>query len=193
MYQFNETIRLLEHTTNYYVMCIDMAGRYSYINGNYAKRFRHVNDNFVGKEFSITMHPDDIDGCRIAGMKAIADNRSFVPVTIRKHDGAGGYVITQWEFKSITDEHDLPTGVFCLGHDITEFINELDGKDMLLNDIAFSQSHVVRLPVANILGAAALLGDMELPAAAKELLHLLTSSAEELDVIIRKISDDING
>jgi hypothetical protein len=188
---FSQIIALLDKATHYYIICTNMEGNYSYINQNYANRFRHVNEDFTGKPFHITMHPDDIPACMDAGYKSLENKDALVPVALRKHDGKGGYVVTQWEFKGIFDEDGTPTGVFCLGYDITEFISRLKDKDMLLDDIAFNQSHIIRRPVANILGAVDLLKQYNIPAEATEILDIVFENTRDLDTIIRKMADDI--
>lgn len=191
MKNFEQIINLLEDARHYYVICTDMTGNYSYINNNYAERFRHVNENFVGQSFHITMHPDDIAAVTAGGTKSLMEPDALVPVMIRKRDGNGGYVITQWEFKGMFDDNGMPTGVFCLGYDITTFISELAKKDVLLDDIAFSQSHVIRKPVANIMGVVNLLKDSGLTPEVSELLEILSQNVLELDAIIRSIAADV--
>ncbi|QJD95240.1 hypothetical protein HH214_04790 [Mucilaginibacter robiniae] len=58
-----------------------------------------------------------------------------------------------------------------------------------LRIVALAQSHLVRAPLANILGLAALLQDMESDKEIKQLTAMLQESAKKLDVEIRKIVD----
>ena len=192
MNNFSQIINLLENARHYYIICTSMDGNYSYINQNYADRFRHVHDNFVGKPFHITMHPDDIAGCMAAGYKCLADKDALVPAALRKHDGKGGYVNTQWEFKGMFDDEGNPTGVFCIGYDITEFINQLNEKNNLLRDIAYSQSHILRRPIANIMGVADILKQSDLPQEVNELLDILLENTRDLDTVIRQVAFEIN-
>jgi hypothetical protein len=79
---------------------------------------------------------------------------SVFPATLRKHDGAGGFIITRWEYKAMFDENNnAPTGIFCIGHDITEFM-QISGK---LQKIKISHSHSIRRYVANLLGLGKLI------------------------------------
>ncbi len=191
MKNFDQTIRLLENAAYYYVICTSMDSNYSYINSNYAKRFSHVDNNFVGKPFHITMHPDDIAATTAAGQACLMDKNKLASVRIRKHDGKGGYIITQWEFKGMFDDDGNPQGVFCLGYDITQFITALEKKDLILTDIAFSQSHVIRRPLANIMGVADALKHYDLPAEVNELIDILQQNALELDSVIRDTAKNI--
>lgn len=53
--------------------------------------------------------------------------------------------------------------------------------------IAMNQSHLIRKPLANVLGILSLLNDMDFPEEAWELLKLLNVSAEELDDTIKEV------
>lgn len=58
-----------------------------------------------------------------------------------------------------------------------------------LREIAFSQSHEVRRPVANILGLLRCLSKEEFGPENQKVLHFLEQTAAELDILIRKIVD----
>ena len=63
----------------------------------------------------------------------------------------------------------------------------IDGHRERFVQIAMNQSHLIRKPLANIMGLMALLNDTSLPADAAELLELLNLSAHELDHIIKDV------
>lgn len=148
---FNSTKELLHNSDFYYIICTDGTGNYSYINNHYASSFKHIHEALVGQPFYITMHPDDIKVCEEVGGKCYEHPGKLFPATIRKHNGRGGYVFTQWEFILI-EEEGAPQGVFCLGYDTTEheivkkkveIINkDLAVRNDLLDEIAFEQSHM---------------------------------------------------
>ncbi|WP_442787016.1 PAS domain S-box protein [Flavobacterium suncheonense] len=78
-----------------------------------------------------------------------------------------------------------------LVNDITEsltYLKAIEQQNKQLMDIAWTQSHVVRAPLARIMGLVYLISDEEMPLEEKtELLPYVTQSAHELDAIIRKI------
>lgn len=60
-------------------------------------------------------------------------------------------------------------------------------KDEALKKVASDQSHLVRAPLANMLGLIALLEQTEMNGEAKELLSMLKESADQLDTVIKNI------
>lgn len=197
MKNFIETINLLENSNFYYVIIAGMDSNYSYVNTHYASAFGHIAENMVGKPYYITMHPDDRKVCEETSIKCFHNpDRSF-PATIRKHDGKGGYIITQWEYRAMLDDDKQPSGMFCMGYDITEYEKaneqlevaktEIVQKNSVLEQIGWEQSHIIRRPVANIIGLINILNKMELDQNLINICEMLTDSAEQLDEAINNI------
>jgi len=61
-----------------------------------------------------------------------------------------------------------------------------DNKEMFMK-IAMNQSHMIRKPVANIMGLISLLNEIKISGEGHELLILLNKSVEELDMLIKEI------
>jgi len=64
----------------------------------------------------------------------------------------------------------------------------LDENKQLFFNIAMNQSHMIRRPLANILGLLQLLEDEELPSSSQNLFDLLRTSVQELDEMIKNAS-----
>lgn len=64
--------------------------------------------------------------------------------------------------------------------------------EVTLKEVAFDQSHLVRAPLANILGLTALLEDMEVSEEVKDMIALLRTSAAKLDNEVIKLTDKLN-
>jgi PAS domain S-box-containing protein len=190
------TKKLLHDSNFYYMICTDMVGNYSYINNHYANVFRYIHPDFVGQPYYITMHPDDTKICEEVGGKCFEFPGQLFPATIRKHNGDGGYIVTQWEYTLIV-ENGKPEGVFCIGFDITEFesakkhvtnVNKaLSVKNEILEAIAYEQSHIVRAPLANIIGLVSILKNLDLGANAGAVVKMLEESSNKLDGVIQNI------
>ncbi|QQL50108.1 PAS domain-containing protein [Mucilaginibacter ginkgonis] len=196
---YKKAISLLKDSTSFYTIAVNMAGEYFYVSQNYDDNFRVNFDTLLGKPFYSTLHEDDIKICEEVGAQCFAEPDKLFPATLRKHDGNGGYVITQWEIKAIMNENGQPEGVFCIGYNITKFMNteeellsarsEIEAANGKLSEIGFMQSHMVRKPVANIIGLIALLNTTQLNANAKNIAKMLDQSAKELDVMIKLMTD----
>jgi PAS domain S-box-containing protein len=106
----------------------------------------------------------------------------------------GSFFWTAATVTPLRDSRQNIKGYMAVRHDITErkFLEEtLKEKNKLLTEIAWAQSHLVRSPVANILGLCNLF-DKDIKASLEEkeeYLELIQKSAEELDDIIRQITN----
>lgn len=83
-----------------------------------------------------------------------------------------------------------------LAHDITankKYLEEIEHQNQKLREIAWVQSHVVRAPLARLLGLAQFLNEEDLsPQEYKQYLKELHNSASELDVIVKDIVKKTN-
>jgi len=68
---------------------------------------------------------------------------------------------------------------------------EKDLKDDKLKQVAYDQSHLVRAPLANILGLTALLESMEVSEEVKNMIDMLRTSAVKLDSEVIKLTDKL--
>lgn len=201
MDQFEETKKLLNNSTIYYLISVDMNSNYAYLNNRYKQAFHGIHGNLVGQHYSKTIHPEDLHICHSVSMQCFRNPDEVFPAIIRKIDGKGGYIFTQWEYKAMFDDNNNPSGVFCIGNDITEFMNtsltlqettaSLNVAKVTLDEIAYIQSHVVRKPIANILGLSMVLENMDADDAIKSITAMITDSAKELDEVIKSVSKKI--
>lgn len=74
-------------------------------------------------------------------------------------------------------------------HQIKENERKIKQQNEQLREIAYSQSHEVRRPVANILGLLKCLNKDDFGPENQQVLHYLEQTTMELDVLIRKIVD----
>jgi len=202
MYQFQQINDFLTASSFFYTIIIGMDSKYGYVSANYNRNFDQSNGSLLGKEFHITLHPDDISICAAIGIKCLEHPGQLFPATLRKHDGKGGFVVTQWEMQAFFDPEGQPAGIFCIGYNITEYIatrskrdsatSEIAVKNERLSEIGFMQSHLVRKPLANIMGLAAILEATDIDANQKSINRMIISSARELDQAIREISAKVS-
>ncbi|MCX2484791.1 histidine kinase dimerization/phospho-acceptor domain-containing protein [Pedobacter sp. MR2016-24] len=74
-----------------------------------------------------------------------------------------------------------------LAESLTHAQQTLDQNKKMFLNIAMDQSHMIRKPLANILGLIELLNDNPTPEENPVLLKLLLQSSEELDTLIKKV------
>lgn len=78
-------------------------------------------------------------------------------------------------------------------NDITQHVaqvNAIEKQNAKLKEIAYIQSHLVRLPLTKIMALTELIADEYTGDADKQLLSALTASSNELDELIRKVVDE---
>ena len=183
MKQFEEIKTLLAESNTYYLIAVDMESNYSYINKRYQEIFEPIHGNLVGKHYGVTMHPEDQQTCQIVSQIAFMYPDSVFPATLRKHDGRGDYVVTRWEYKAMFDEYGKPSGIFCIGHDITELI-KVSGE---LHQAKENNAHAVRMHVANIIGLGKIMQDSRDPGDMRDAARMIVQSAVDLDEVIRSL------
>ncbi|TDD96482.1 PAS domain-containing protein [Flavobacterium cellulosilyticum] len=181
----------------FYIIVIDMDGNYSYINNNYAKVFSHINNNFIGQPYHITMHPDDMNTCLEVSTKCFENPDKLFLATIRKHNGEGGYVYTQWEYKAMFDDKKNPAGIFCIGHNITKYVGEelqlknakeeIEKNSAIMKKIVFQQSHLICAPLSNIIGLTTILDKTLLDSNTSNICDMILESTNQPDKVIRNI------
>ena len=73
------------------------------------------------------------------------------------------------------------------------YLEKVETQNKILKDIAWTQSHIVRAPLARLMGIVQLIKDGILDLdELNQYLGLLDSSALELDQVIREISEKAN-
>ncbi|MGY3213582.1 PAS domain-containing protein [Mucilaginibacter sp. HD30] len=192
MKQYDQINHFLQESSFFYTIAIGMDSTYAYVSKNYDRNFEFTNGTLLGRHFSITLHPEDIAICQQSGSDCFANPGKLVAATLRKHDGRGGFVTTQWEMQAYFDGDGQPQGIFCVGYNITEFVDtrsRLNSANTQLDEIGFIQSHVVRKPLANIIGLAELIQHQTSDEKLGDLCTMLKKSSAELDDAIKNISN----
>ena len=105
----------------------------------------------------------------------------------------GSYAYVEGNGHIIRDDEGKPMRMIGAIRDITErlnYITAIEKQNKKLLEIAWTQSHVVRAPLSRIMGLTELMKDStDSEEEKEELLALLQTSANELDDIIKNISE----
>jgi hypothetical protein len=184
-FSFEEAVKLLADSSNFYLVKIDNQGLYVYMNQHFIQQHSTFYNGTDIRSAAIALHPDDHDLSYATFLKCMAQPTHTFPATLRKLDGKGGYIITYWEYKANVLANGSNEGVIGVGYDITAFESRREHIRFLtdtLNHLARQQSHDVRRPLANIGGLV-------------EVLKLMGEDNPEILAVTDKLSqscDELN-
>ena len=112
---------VLQQTKLFYVVVIDMDGKYAFVNNVFTDRFSFLNRNFIGQAYTDTVHPDDVDKCIQTVNKCLAHPDQTFTIRIRKPDTKqDNFYWTEWEFSIFKNHNGTPIGIMSIGYDISE-------------------------------------------------------------------------
>ncbi|WP_220466365.1 PAS domain-containing protein [Dyadobacter psychrotolerans] len=163
-----------------------------YVNEAFTKITGYSADEVMGKSPLILSgkNPDIKDFNRM--LKAIRNRESLEFETIQ-YKKNGDYFWVSLSLSPVADEKGISTHWICIGHDVTErlnYIRAIEKQNKKFQEITWMQSHVVRAPLARLMGLVDLIKNYHNSDAERnELLDHILLSATEFDGIIRDISD----
>jgi hypothetical protein len=197
---FEHIVSLLHNSNNYYLVLVDNQGNYAYLNSYFAEKYSTFYQNSINRFAGTALHPDDHAVSFETAQKCILNPEQCFEVTLRKLDGQGGYIITHWDFKANVTDNGIE-GVIGIGYDITDFTSRQEHIRFLtstLRDVAFKQSHVIRRPLANIIGLVNILEQSGLDESSMSIIEMLKKSCQDLDTefngfMIKDSSTMLNG
>jgi PAS domain S-box-containing protein len=141
------------------------------------------------------IHPDDLQKMQESIDKIIQSvNGEIVEMTARYRRADGNYI---WIYtrKMVVDrgEKDFPCTITTVAEDITDFI-ELQGqlreKIQVLESISYKNSHLLRSPVASIIGLINLIEEKDITSEHNmQIFNFLKQAIEKLDSVIHEIND----
>jgi hypothetical protein len=179
----NQLINVLHNSNAFYLGHINSAGNYAYLNQYFIDRYGKLYESMIDMPAHIPTHPDDIPSCLETNQKCMNEPDKCFPLTIRKINGEG-YVITHWDYKAYRTADGTIDGVIGIGYDITEFESRKEHISFLtatIRDVALKQSHLIRKPLANIVGLVDMLEGMSDDEGIQSIVKMLKASTEELN------------
>lgn len=153
-----------------------------------------VYDNYL---WSSNIHPDDREQVLADLHKTLEDpSKQFFNAEFRFFKANRDIAFVQHKGVFIRDSEGVAVRAYGAMIDFTESLermNKIEIQDKALKDISWTQSHVVRAPLANLLGFIYLLEEnIETGLSDKELIEHIAASARRLDEIIREIVSKTN-
>ncbi len=138
------------------------------------------------------IHPEDHDYVRAAAREMKENEVKNLTLEYRFQCANGSYKYILDRSYLMLDEKGKPTRIIGSMQDITErkqHLIAIENHNRRLKEIAWTQSHMVRAPLAKLMGLVDLLlnykNDLE---NIDEILEIILTSANELDSVIRKIA-----
>lgn len=139
------------------------------------------------------IHPEDLSIFKDSIKEIFEERKKWINIEYRFKCADGTYKYVLDRSYVISDDLGNPLRVIGSMQDITErrtYINTIEQHNKRLREIAWTQSHVVRAPLAKIMGLIELLKlEKEDINSAEELLDNILTSAKELDNVIRGIAN----
>ena len=192
-----QEIELLFTNPNLGIFKVDKAGIFTYASQNVLEIIGYSKEEIIGKNL-LELTPSEFteeDQRKLLEISELDSKNSFI---FNKYlQGKNGKVIIVKTYGiAIKDKEGMVTGYLAAFQNITDqekFLKSLESKNKQLRELASDQSHLVRAPLARILGIIELIQAVDLKSSEKgELLKHLKTSGEELDAALRDISKKMN-
>ncbi|NEU07361.1 PAS domain S-box protein [Flavihumibacter sp. R14] len=168
---------------------LDHEGNYKYASPASAAMIGMNQEEVIGKSAFEYIHEDDQEMIAEA-LGSLSDAKRVSSSPYRFKDPGGEY---RWLESIGTNLLDDPAveGIVVNSRDITDRINHIqaiEAQNTKLREIGWIQSHLVRAPLTRIMGLADVIANYsDEDIDTRELLNLIVTSANELDVVIRDI------
>lgn len=186
-------LELLFNNPNLGILKLDEMGYITYVSANIKKITGYHPSELEGKHI-IHFTPDEWKEVDLEELKQISEsngNEGFI-FSKRILCKNGKVIIIKAYGMKVVDDRTKNTRYIAAFQNITEqvdFLKKLKSQNKKLKEIAFEQSHIVRAPLARIMGITDLLQNFNLdPSEKSKLTANLKTSSEELDNALRGIN-----
>lgn len=174
------------------ILTIDDKGRIDYISPNIEKAMAYSERELTGSHFLQFIHPEDKRNTLTAVEKALnGANNDFSIISRIRHKN-GNYLYVQSEGKFKVDPNGDKYGIVIARNIDQAHRSEIHVRNQneILKEIAYIQSHVLRRPLANILGLVTL-NDLN-EAATSESVKLFNLIQKEAVIMDEVVADIVN-
>ena len=177
------------------MICImDENANFTYASPTSTKILNITPEQFMGTNAFDYVHPDDYNIVFNEYIKILKVNQVAIKPFRFKH-GDGHWI---WLETIVTNKIDEPSlkGIVVNSKDVTtkvQHLNAIEEQNAQLKKIAWTQSHIVRAPVARLMGLVDLLRDDKeklKPEEREQILNYIITSADEIDNVIKDIVDN---
>lgn len=180
-------------------------GEVEYLNDRFYKYLQANENNYTAGTIFNNVHRDDITEVEVLWNKALASKTKFekelrIKNPMNEYEWFLGRIVpykneereaVMW-FGTFVNIHEHKTkqeqAMQQLHYNLLDANETINKNEKSFKQIAFEQSHVVRRPLANILGLIHLLTYLPVEEEVKEVINMLELSAEQLDDVIKSIT-----
>lgn len=122
----------LINSISYFLVRIDMDGRFTYANKAFSMKFGQAVEAIIGRPALENVHKDDKEKLEHVIKSCIANPGSYISTLIRKvKHNTRDIIHTEWEFIAIEDTQGKVTEIQGIGKDVTDKI--IVEKELVLN------------------------------------------------------------
>ncbi len=174
------------------IAILDEAANYKYVSPTSTKILQIKPEEFIGTNAFDYIHPDD-QASVYNSFKEILEKSQINIDPFRFKNKNEEW---RWIETIATNQMDEPSlnGIVANSRDVTErilYLKAIEEQNVKLKEIAWTQSHIFRAPVARLMGLIELIKDNGLSFQEKdEILNFIIRSANEIDDIIKNIVDN---
>jgi len=170
------------------IAILDKNANYIYVSPTSTKMLNITPETFVGTNAFDYIHPADHAMIQAKFMEILNEKQVRVqPYRFKNMQGEW-----RWLETIATDQSKEPSinGIVANTRDVTDrmlYLKAIEEQNTALKEVAWNQSHIVRAPVARLLGLINLIKEDGLKDDERaEILAFIASSAEEIDFVIKK-------
>jgi len=165
--------------------------QFLYVNEQAVRHYGYTREQFLSMTLKDIRPTDDIAKLEHAVKRAAHHGNNSFQGNFR-HKKANGEIILV-DIYSHAIEYKGRSAKIVVANDVTElinYINAIEAQNKKLQSIQWMQSHVVRAPLASLMGCAELLkDDYDTPEERVQVVNGILESAKRLDGIIKEISE----
>lgn len=177
---------------NNLVIITDSSARITWVNEAFIRHTGYTLEEVKGRT-PYFLHGPKTDASIQADIINSLNNREFKNFEILNYTKGGEEYWVDMTFSPVYDQNNNVMRYVSIQTIITErkaADEKIREQNRVLKNIAWTNSHALRKPVASIISLVQISSEMDLPADLREIHNLIGVCAAELDLITRKIAEE---
>ncbi len=117
--QREQRLSSIANSQTSYLVRVNMVGQFSYVNDAFLSKYGYLEEEVLGKVFTLITDPDDVGSCIDIANKCARFPGESRSIEIRGVNKQRDYFWTEWEFVGIASELGKVTEIQAVGRDIS--------------------------------------------------------------------------